>query len=314
MYFAPFDEQPYLGLVPTADDYQTPQCEHVKARERAEDARQRRDSHTPTRSTVVHEREATEAVAAENAEARAKECEERARAQWDLAAQWHAATAARNGAAVAKNQRFWSMGEFLLLLLAFGAALYAATQAKRSADIAQTDLIARDRPQFNVRIENTNVFEALDSPAADKFPASVDFKPLNIGKRAAVVIASRGEIVLSNAPPIPSATAFKETVEFNQHIVIEERQDFPVIAVRILENGAEKTGVYEGETGLFAFGYIAYNDRVGGEWEAGFCYRLRAMGVLDGKTGVRKHTGGWFEPIGGPDYNFDRARPKQKRA
>jgi hypothetical protein len=289
-------------------------CGYQEARDAYQRAEAKLNEPDATRTRRASQRYANEANAAKAAKEKAAECEQRARDQWDLAAQWEAAVAARNAARVAANQRFWSMAEFVLLFGAFAAALYAAVQARRAADTAERDLIERDRPQLSFVIDKkARHGDLLDSLSNENFSVfTVTIK--NVGGGAADLEFHHATVLAAANPPMPSAQAFKFILAQGEKRVLERGDTHTFSGFGRLSDD-EKKKVLSLTDGLsaYVYGYVAFTDMQSNtKWEAGFCYRAGLILAQYSPDAAFVPEDVIFDRAGGDVANFERRRQSPK--
>ena len=133
--------RPDLVAVPPRPTGDAASCKYEEARKSADEATERRDNPPAPLSKAARTKAAKEAEAAERQKQEARICEERANEAADLEAQWASATSTQNSAAISDAFFSWSSVEVLAILLAVGAAFWAAIEARRAANVAQDQLL-----------------------------------------------------------------------------------------------------------------------------------------------------------------------------
>lgn len=192
---------------------------------------------------------------------------------------------------------------------AWSEARETAAQARRSADIAERDLIERDRPELAPVLEDDRgVREGLDAKAEGRGYPNAIIRPINTGGRTAIVEGYEAKFFLERGdPPKPSPTLF---TLLRRRLVVPASKDFIMVSGYAIWSPEEIAAIFERELTVYLVGYITYTDRTGGLWECGFTYWYWPIRRITRATG-EKHAGGFLRQFDeGEAFNFDRPRQR----
>lgn len=180
----------------------------------------------------------------------------------------------------------------------------AADQAKRQADIAESELL-RGRPELNPLIEDDGAMsQAMDGIG---LPHAI-FRPRNTGGMTAIIECYDAAVVLAKTPPKPDDPGL---FEFDpRRLIVPPNKDFIVVCQHTTLSENQREAIREGNLFVYCVGYIAYSDRMGGQWETGFTYWFWPVSSINPETGERK-TRGLFRAVEGGEFNFDRPRKSE---